>query len=263
MLPRATASGHPASGRPGPRNGFTLIQLLVVIALILILVGLLIPAANTVRSMAQSTRCMSNLRQCMLGILQYANDNTNHLPPSKQYTQETGFSLAQYPFGVHWHDIITPYVERRPDGWWSNENKAITWGCPSWKGGGSDGQGGVNPGYTGYGKNYVPCTPDWHLDSHPDADLWGWPQGYKIFRIDLIPAPARRILLGDSVQWQLAPTSTQDAQGNILPADRGQWPDWSGDPQRHRHKANYVYLDCHARLLDQYDAWDGVFGLAN
>jgi prepilin-type N-terminal cleavage/methylation domain-containing protein/prepilin-type processing-associated H-X9-DG protein len=237
-----------------PRRAFTLLELLITITIIAVLVALIYPAAMMVRSQAKSVKCGSNLRQCMLAIVLYGQDNLNRLVPSKQYTASTGLSAAAYPNGVHWHDLIAPYVERDDTGWHANQHQAITWGCPAWQGAGDDGTGAYNPGYTGYGKSYCPlATADWHLDSQPDADAWGWPQGYTIFRLDNIPNQSKRILLGDSVQWQLFPDQTT----------RGNWFNWSGDPRRHRGNANYAFFDCHVKALDPFVAWDGVFGLEN
>ncbi|MBE6373920.1 MAG: DUF1559 domain-containing protein [Lentisphaerae bacterium] len=60
-------------------NQFTLIELLIVIAIIAILAGMLLPALNQVRATARKTNCLSNLRQLGTGILLYADDHT-YLP---------------------------------------------------------------------------------------------------------------------------------------------------------------------------------------
>jgi prepilin-type N-terminal cleavage/methylation domain-containing protein len=59
-----------------PRRGFTLIELMVVIAIIGILIGLIIPVTWMVRSRARRTKCQSNLRQLHLMLMTYQADNT-------------------------------------------------------------------------------------------------------------------------------------------------------------------------------------------
>lgn len=59
---------------------FTLIELLMVIAVIAILAALLLPALSKVKQSALSAQCISNEKQIFLGISMYANDYNEHLP---------------------------------------------------------------------------------------------------------------------------------------------------------------------------------------
>ena len=56
------------------RLNFTLIELLIVIAIIAILAALLLPALNKARDKGKMIRCVSNQKQVSLFFFQYAND---------------------------------------------------------------------------------------------------------------------------------------------------------------------------------------------
>ncbi len=58
---------------------FTLVELLIVVAVIAILVGLLLPALKSARDKAVSISCLNNSSQLMKAHLGYADDNNGYL----------------------------------------------------------------------------------------------------------------------------------------------------------------------------------------
>lgn len=61
------------------RASFTLIELLIVIAIIAILACMLLPALNQARKRGHAVSCMSNQKQTMLAQIQYSNDYSGYM----------------------------------------------------------------------------------------------------------------------------------------------------------------------------------------
>ena len=76
----STADGLHSCARPPENEAFTLVELLVVIAVIGILAGILLPALARAKSRGNSAYCLNNLRQFGLALQMYAGDHDDALP---------------------------------------------------------------------------------------------------------------------------------------------------------------------------------------
>src|SRR5262245_50532342 len=88
---------------------FTLVEMLVVMAIITVLAALALPAVLGAREAARSTQCSSNLRQLYLGLQRYVDQN-KHYPP---YRWEDPSVVNQY--GVvrpRWQWILSDLLGR-------------------------------------------------------------------------------------------------------------------------------------------------------
>jgi prepilin-type N-terminal cleavage/methylation domain-containing protein/prepilin-type processing-associated H-X9-DG protein len=105
----------PSSARS--RRAFTLVELLVVIAVIGILVGLLLPAIQASRGAARRMACSNNLKQLGTAIHLY-HDNYKVLPPFAQVRRLEDGSLWTGYMGPHGR--ILPYIEQQNVTKWLN-----------------------------------------------------------------------------------------------------------------------------------------------
>lgn len=63
-------------------GAFTLVELLIAVAIIVTLIAVLMPALRLARAQARTLQCMSNLRQVCLAMTAYAADHRGRFPPS-------------------------------------------------------------------------------------------------------------------------------------------------------------------------------------
>jgi prepilin-type N-terminal cleavage/methylation domain-containing protein len=99
---------RPDPGRARRRRGFTLVELLVVIALMAILTSILFPVFSQARETARQTTCASNLRQLGQGFLLYAQEYDDRWPGiwNGEWNIRAGLQL-------NWGAAIFPYVGSR------------------------------------------------------------------------------------------------------------------------------------------------------
>ena len=93
----------------GPRRAFSLVELLVVVAIIGTLLGLLLPAVQAARAAARRAQCASNMRQVGIGILHFADTHRGRWPET---THTVDPDPATGGFTRAWIESVGPYVEK-------------------------------------------------------------------------------------------------------------------------------------------------------
>lgn len=231
------------------RNAFTLVELLVVITILAIIVALLLPTVTLARDAAAGTRCIAHLRQIGMGLSAYTADE-RFLPP----VADTWDSTLGY-----WHQRIAPYIDHGFRGWDESYRRGVSWGCPTWKPR-ADLTGFGKWTKTGFGK--VPWLASSIRSGDSERRMHSWMQiqtaaVWRLWHPDRIPNQSSRVVVGDSVDFHLHldwPLYNQwsTAEPVFLPrSTAGSPPWWSGDPLRHRGRANYLFVDGHVAALNQ------------
>lgn len=107
---------HPPSGlAPHVRRcAFTLLELLVVVAIIVVLISILLPSLEKAVSQAQSVRCLANTRQISIAAIMYARD----------YNAYVGFQP-----GIDRKMLLFPYLNQGTSN--QDVDRETIWHCPS------------------------------------------------------------------------------------------------------------------------------------
>jgi prepilin-type N-terminal cleavage/methylation domain-containing protein/prepilin-type processing-associated H-X9-DG protein len=87
------------------RRGLSLVELLIVIAIISILAGILMPVLAQARRAAQQRSCASNVRQLGLALRLYVDDFDGSYPIGAYLEGE-----SRYLWNVTWHNELMGYL---------------------------------------------------------------------------------------------------------------------------------------------------------
>jgi len=87
----------------GFKKGFTLLELLASVAIVVVLAALLFPAATRGMESARSAKCLGNLRQLGVAASTYSSENDGRLVP----TYVAGADLASSKV---WRGLLLPYL---------------------------------------------------------------------------------------------------------------------------------------------------------
>lgn len=152
------------------RHAFTLVELLVVVAILGLLAAVLFPVFAHVRENGRRTVCLSNERQVGMAMLQYVADNGERFPSE-------GGALARP--GDSWVSQCYPYL-----------NTPLAFKCPD---------DGTTAYDTGVGI-YIP-------DSYGlNSDVSGWVHGNPAAMLGEIAAPSKTVMLFEVVNDATATT---------------------------------------------------------
>lgn len=233
------ARGEGATAEHRRRSAFTLVELLVVLAIIVLLLSLMLPSLSGARDSARRVICMSNLRQSELALDLYRADNRMRI-------FNWSGSASQF-----WLNLLHPYYQNR---------KVLQ--CPSTAGPGVNpwSVGVVTPwqqwSYIGNSGNFglngwlYPNTVVWGPDPDPNNPRHWTPVLNNVLMPGRVPVWADCVWVDG---WPLDTDYPGDPKAIV--ADSGLTGMRRFAMARHGLAINVAFLDGSVRNIDVVELW--------
>ncbi len=219
------------------KTGFTLVELLTVIFIILILAALLFPTVNRMRDGAATAGCASNIRQCINMSLMFVAEQNGRLPRLHVGNPSLPGEVGRTPLPIDekivnngdvswWPDLITTYGEG---------SSMIS--CPKLKTNATVNEGGARSTRVplGIGINYPWMATDWN-------GRWD--------RLNSILEPSRMVWFTDAGGGAVGDWKDRKDQPNRGACYfAGHQPNSPMVMPRHGGKINVGFADGHVALL--------------
>ena len=187
------------------RRAFTLVELLVVVAILALLVGLLMPAVQSAREAARRVSCANNLRQCGVAALSFVQSQGG-FPHTGGVNSALPPQTGRDAWGFGWGWQLLPYLEQLPlfnSDWTFVQTQAVpTYFCPSRRPPVAI-QGGYWPLWTHLPRGMLDYAGNGGTDMYGYANATGGPPGNGAF------VQHRAI-------WPLTPAHVRDGLSNTL-----------------------------------------------
>lgn len=234
------------------RAGFSLIELLAVVAVILILLSVGVVGFGRARAAAQAATCIENLRMWGSAFQLYAAEHRGRFPHTDDWTRsdKSGLPASQSPHNHCWVDELPPYMGLTPwrDHAPGHHPTGNPWQCPAakWARNADYSYNREREGGFSYAMNTYLSY---------DFDHGGRTGGESYLNTLRCTAPARTILLFDQAA---NPTDGLHPQYRNRKAGRYPGEDVTALTTRHRHGngregANFLFIDGHVSFRD--DVW--------
>ncbi len=233
-------------------SGWTLIELLIVIAIIAILASMLLSGLKTVRVLYEQVQCASSLRQIGMAHAAYASDNRGVVCPTA-YFAPTDYASGANDY-LNWSKLLWPYTQDGQDeqvAYTADQarNHSMIYTCRqavryreqtliSWAEAGTEDSWCTHS----YGQNLFPGLPESTKSSYLGGGWYDIGGGSGLFRFSGVTMATSRPLVMEAIYAFVS--------GQPHPADFARWafPGYrEGGPARHHGKSNVLFFDLHVQ----------------
>lgn len=229
------------------RRGFTLVELLIVIGIVLLLVAILLPVLGKAREQAWQVKCASNERQILMAVFMYADSNRGILPLAESDQSGMIWMIADGQYDYQ-NGSLWPFIGTRDP---AAREQLFT--CPAdpeprvWN---NEGRHGSPRNFT-YNFNYELYTDPSHI----------YPNYYRAgVHLSRVKGSEHKIfVVEEKAPWYVAAVkavSFMDSKPSYWLPPSSQQPGSEGSSpfsDRHFHCANMGMADGHVELLGPND----------
>lgn len=215
------------SGAASRIAGFSLIEVLVTVGVILVLAALVSPGYKTFQARVVGTKCLSNLRQISIAAETWSGENNGMLIPVLTIDGVDTADTSSY-----WCHVLIPYLGDAGTTEASRNAFIKTVACPAIQVPSNDSW------HWGYGMNWKPGMEGARGDNRDNTltiNASSVSSNQRTFQSGSITPKSKRLFLCDATEWQISPG----------PADAGH-----AVYDRHgKNRCNVLFFDGHVETL--------------
>jgi len=219
------------------QRAFSLVEILVSVAIVGILASLLVGGYSKVIARAQSVRCLSNMKQIGASLMLYVGENDGYLPRATIPKEETGLSGD-----LMWSKQLGPYLPQKGTSLTAAVNSIFN--CPSAKYDGFPQTSGLSGTYNCTAALYGLQT----FTSPTSLGVAGTGPGRKM---SVLEYPSKTVLVAEGKAYQGGNACLSNVRWDFASTDLGkQTPSQTTYLDfRHDNSMNVIYGDGHAGTL--------------
>lgn len=221
-------------GTKSKAKEFTLIELLIVIAIIAILTGILLPALNNAKAKAYGISCLSNEKQMGIALQQYFHDYKDYFPLCSTIT------------GERWPDLLGPYLNvplQKKNGYYRFAppyNKPGPMHCPA--------DYETEKLYDEATTKGMELTQSYLVNFFTRSCDFGYSEANQLIRLNSVKMPSKTMYMTDGAHGGKSNVYISRA---LYPFQIGTLPSDPGMRFRHGQNSNLLMTDGHAEAHDR------------